>query len=339
MSNITPKIVVVTPVKNESWILDRFLSVTSQFADHIIIADQCSTDDSVDICRKYAKVTVFENKSEKYDEAERQIALLKTARELVPEHKIILALDADELLAADATSKIGWQTMLRSEPGTVLCFEKPDLYVRPDLCIRYDIPWPIGYVDDGAEHKPRKIHSIRIPLPPEAPRLYLHDVKFLHYRLTRPAAEAAKFRMYSVLENVNQLSPLRRRRIRYADGFNHLSAGRLEPTPTAWFSGWEEQGIDMHTITCYNRYWYDQEVLSQLLRHGSKRFWGDDIWNYDWNEYHQQVNINHKFDAETNIQGPPFLYKFGLSLLDWADAQGRSIKNTLLPGKVDRGWR
>jgi len=34
------RIVVVTPVRNEAWILERFLSVTSRFADHIIIADQ-----------------------------------------------------------------------------------------------------------------------------------------------------------------------------------------------------------------------------------------------------------------------------------------------------------
>lgn len=39
-----PQIIVVTPIKNEDWILDRFLSTTSLWADNIIIADQCSTD-------------------------------------------------------------------------------------------------------------------------------------------------------------------------------------------------------------------------------------------------------------------------------------------------------
>ncbi|WP_260675883.1 MULTISPECIES: hypothetical protein [Nostocales] len=37
--NKIAKIVVMTPVKNEAWIVDRFLSVTSQFADYIIIAE------------------------------------------------------------------------------------------------------------------------------------------------------------------------------------------------------------------------------------------------------------------------------------------------------------
>src|SRR5437773_12541499 len=55
------RVVVVTPVRNEAWILERFLSVTSRFADHIIVADQRSSDDSRAICSRYGKVTVIDN--------------------------------------------------------------------------------------------------------------------------------------------------------------------------------------------------------------------------------------------------------------------------------------
>jgi glycosyltransferase involved in cell wall biosynthesis len=103
MMNQIPKIVVITPVKNEAWILDRFLAVTSQFADCIIIADQNSTDGSLTIYKNYPKVILIQNESEQFNEAERQILLIQKARELVPEHKILLALDADEILAASAT--------------------------------------------------------------------------------------------------------------------------------------------------------------------------------------------------------------------------------------------
>jgi glycosyltransferase involved in cell wall biosynthesis len=68
MIQTSPKIVVLTPIKNEEWILERFLSVTSQFADLIIIADQNSTDSSRNICQKYPKVKLIENKSDQYDE-------------------------------------------------------------------------------------------------------------------------------------------------------------------------------------------------------------------------------------------------------------------------------
>src|SRR6185312_9661589 len=126
------KIIVITPAKNEAWILDRFLAVTSQFADVIIVADQHSTDGSLDIYPKYPKVHLVSNNDSNYDEATRQLLLLKTARSLVPDHKrVILALDADEILAADSLNTPGWQSMLDARPGTVLHFEKPDLYLTP----------------------------------------------------------------------------------------------------------------------------------------------------------------------------------------------------------------
>lgn len=240
MTDQTPKIVVITPVKNEDCILERFLAVTSQFAD------QNSTDQSIAICKKYPKVIVIENKSDKFNEAERQILLIKTVRELVPEHKILLALDADKILAASATKTVGWQSMLKAKPGTVLCFEKPDLYLTPNQCIRYKIPWPLGYVDDGVEHKPRKIHSIRIPMPDYAPRLYIHDVKILHYAVVRPAAQAAKYRMYSVIENVLSTGFPLTRRLEYDPSliFRELELN-VSPSPTEWFAGWEEFGIEL----------------------------------------------------------------------------------------------
>jgi len=71
-----PKIVVITPVKSKAWILDRFLATTSHFADHIIIADQDSTDGSQEICKRYPKVILIRNDSSEYSEARRQTLLL-----------------------------------------------------------------------------------------------------------------------------------------------------------------------------------------------------------------------------------------------------------------------
>ena len=281
--NQIPKIVVITPVKNEAWILDRFLTVTSQFADNIIIADQNSTDESIAICKSYPKVTLIQNKSEKYDEAERQLLLIQTARELVPEHKILLALDADEILAASAMRTVGWQSMLKAEPGTVLCFEKPDLYLTPSQCVRYDLAWPLGYVDDGAIHEPKKIHSIRIPMPDYALRAHVHDVKILHYAMLRPAAQAAKYRLYSVIENSMSTGFALTRRQKYdLDNLFNLMKPSVSPSPIEWFTTWEEVGIDMKTIIGQKYSWHDFEVLKYFCKHGLLRFWIDDIWNFDW---------------------------------------------------------
>ena len=39
-----PLQVVMTPVRNEAWVLKAFLEATSLWADYIIVADQMSTD-------------------------------------------------------------------------------------------------------------------------------------------------------------------------------------------------------------------------------------------------------------------------------------------------------
>jgi len=310
--NQTPKIVVITPVKNEAWILDRFLAVTSQFADCIIIADQNSTDESPAICKNYSKVILIQNKSEQFNEAERQILLIQKARELVPEHKILLALDADEILAASATKTVGWQSMLKAKPGTVLCFEKPDLYLTPNQCVRHDISWPLGYVDDGIEHKPTRIHSIRIPVPDYAPRVYIHDVKIVHYSMIRPGNQASKFRFYSVLENVLSTGFGLTRRKKYDSNklFMGFSKLQFSPSPSEWFNGWEDIGIDMKTVITQKYNWQDFEVLKYFHKYGVRRFWLDDIWGFDWEAcrlYAKSIGMtnipDYKISAQPKIIG------------------------------------
>ena len=311
MEEIKPKIVVLTPIKNEEWILERFLSVTSQFADHIIIADQNSTDESVSICKLYPKVTLIQNPSDEYNEADRQILLIQTARRLVPEHKILLALDADEILAANATQTLGWQTMLKAKPGTVLYFEKPDLYLTPNQAIRYSTPWPIGYVDDGIEHQPVKIHSIRIPRPDYAPILHIHDVKILHYGLARKSGQDSKMRFYSVIENTLKTRSLWGRRLIYSSDKNYIQAYKLTPSEAEWFTSWEKMGIDMLSISHQKYYWYDFEVLQYFKQYGCYRFWLDDIWKFDWEYcrlYAQSIGITGI--SEHKIFTPPKIVRW-----------------------------
>jgi glycosyltransferase involved in cell wall biosynthesis len=297
------KIVVLTPVRNEEWILETFLKVTSQFADLIIIADQGSTDGSLSICRNFEKVYVISNPDQKYDEASRQRLLIQTARELVPGERILLALDSDEILAANARGTGDWQRMLSADSGTVLIFEKPNLYRTAESCIRYEIDFPGGYIDDGAEHIGAKVHSIRIPVSDGAPRLILGDIKFLHYALLRPKGQAAKLRMYSVVENLAKTKNVFQRRKYYDAKDNWEKHGRVEGTDPKWFSGWEQLGIDVRSIRDEEYYWQDYETLSYLTKYGSLRFWLDDIWEFDWRELAESEG------ERTRILAPPVFFR------------------------------
>jgi hypothetical protein len=276
-------IVVLTPLKNDAWILRRFLEVTSIFADRIIIADQGSTDGSLAICAEFPKVTVIDNSVSEYDEASRQRLLIRAAREMVPMPRLMLALDCDEIAAADAMGTPGWQAMLSARPGTVLLFEKPNLYLTTANCERRPLDFPGGFVDDDlSPHRPQRIHSPRLPMPENSPQLILGDVKFLHYALVRPEAQKAKMRMYAALENVMGTKSLYTRRRYYWSRKVLRAMGPVEPSPRAWFEGWERRGIDMTTIEDVQPYWQDLATLELLRAHGARRFWLDDIWEKDW---------------------------------------------------------
>src|SRR5690242_20974179 len=76
-----PQIICVTPARNEAWIVERFLRAAELWADHVILADQHSTDQTVAIARQFDKVRVVTNPSGEYDEGKRQELLLAAARE------------------------------------------------------------------------------------------------------------------------------------------------------------------------------------------------------------------------------------------------------------------
>ena len=115
------KIVVLTPVKNEAWILPLFCRSTSIWADYIVIADQQSTDGSREIVSQYPKVIIIDNDSPDLDEGYRDKILVDKARELVGNNGILFRIDADEIFTPNFESK-EWKKIKDSECGTVWHF-------------------------------------------------------------------------------------------------------------------------------------------------------------------------------------------------------------------------
>ena len=306
MNKNRPLITVLVPIKNEEWSLERFLSVTSQFADHILIADQGSTDRSTEICRRFPKVHLFPNPSPIYDESQRQHLLIDEARRVVQGQRLLLALDADEVLAADAPDTEGWKKMLNAAPGTIIHIFKPDLRSPVTNCLRISKPWVLGYMDDGAPHSGYTIHSTRVPSPPGHPVLVLDDVNVLHYNLVRPRALRAKFRRYCALEHLGKLSNWYRRTINYRKSMDWSLAGERGTSPESWFLGWERKGIDMRTIVDSEFYMHDVEVLRLFKKHGLSFFRFDDIWDLDWEKCRQWALAKGLSEIPTEVIPAPF---------------------------------
>jgi glycosyltransferase involved in cell wall biosynthesis len=310
-------IIVLTPVKNEGWILRRFLSVTSCFADNIIVADQNSTDESVAICAEFPKVHLIRNENVEYSEAQRQLLLINTARKLYRGRTLLLALDADEILAANALETSGWQTMLRAAPGSALYFEKVTLIGDGSDCIRSH-PLLLGCIDDGLEHQPRRIHSERLPRSDHCPEIRIHDVKILDYQLMRPEGQLSKTRFYAVVENVHgTLHLIGRRRVYDPASILKRLRETSEESRPEWFKNWTDLGIDMLSIVCSRYYWYEFHILKQFKAYGVRRFWFDKIWAFDWESVRQYAAKSGLPDVPINpIKAPPLLLVKGLNIMD-----------------------
>lgn len=280
-------IVVLTPTKNEAWILPRFLDVCSQFADLILIADQFSSDASRDIIGRYPKAMLIENPNSDYDENFRQQLLIKKAREIIPGRKLLLALDADEIMTADSLNSNFWYAIESIEPGTILSFEKPEVMLYNNTCLRYNDFFLLGYIDDGAPHTGKKIHSTRIPKNDKSRIIRVDDVKFMHYAHSRPVEYRARQRLYSIVEKNKGTDPFYRRLLKYSNKLvEYLPKTDLKPIPFDWIDNWEFKGIDMRTIESSLFNTYNLQVIDHFLINGSSTYYLDDIWDIDWEDFY-----------------------------------------------------
>lgn len=67
METITSPIhIVMTPTRNEAWVIRAFLESTTRWADYVIICDQMSTDGTREIVNEYINLngTPFSEKWE-----------------------------------------------------------------------------------------------------------------------------------------------------------------------------------------------------------------------------------------------------------------------------------
>lgn len=284
-----PLVFCLTPVKNEAWILERFLKCASLWADQIIIADQGSTDGSKEIAARFPKVTIIDNSLQEYNEPERQKLLIAEARR-TPGHKVLLALDADEFLTANFLTSPEWESILTSPPGTVISFQWPIIQANmSDLSFFYfRSEIPVGFIDDGTEHDGKLIHSCRVPNPPGAPSLLPTQIKLMHYCLLDRDRFRSRMRWYQCFEYLT----LKRRPIELYRFYNlvvYVSSEAIKPVPPEWIRGYEEQGIEMSIINRPGGYRWDKEVLEYFEEHGVEKFRRLGVWDVDWSVIYHDI--------------------------------------------------
>lgn len=89
--------IVLMPVKNEDWVLNFTLDTISKFSKKIIIADNNSSDSSIEISKKY-NADIIQNNSKFHNNIVRS-QLLSYSREKYGSNNLIMFIDADEFIS------------------------------------------------------------------------------------------------------------------------------------------------------------------------------------------------------------------------------------------------
>lgn len=282
-----PFIICLTPVKNEAWILDRFIQCVSLWADHIIIADQMSTDGSREIALKYPKVQLLHNPSTTFNEPIRQKLLLDAARQIPTkeQRKLFIALDADECLTGNFNESTEWQIIYNAPRGTIIRFDFLNIHSnKKQYWLGGNKAW--GFMDDDvSEHQGRLIHSFRIPLPSNTPTIYCKDIKVLHYQFTDWLRMTAKHRWYQCYEVINRPNMHAISIFRMYHHMYGLQKSQFQSLKPEWFDFYEKNGIDMFSVNKEKTYYWDNQVETHFEQYGTKYFAMLNIWQNASNKF------------------------------------------------------
>lgn len=282
--NCYPLHIVMTPVRNEAWVLRAFLETTSQWADYIIIADQMSTDGSREIALSYDKVILIDNKNPEFNEPERQAMLIAKAREVAAGRDTLLwGLDADEILAANTFETEDWRRILNSKPGDVFWFKWAE--ICPDKTHYWLSPttyYPWLFHDDGKEphgNYVRNMHSMRIPYPIEEKQMhYVDDFRVLHLAYLNPFRTESKRRFYTFIDwEMNHRPAVSLARLYTQTKINN----EVKELPDDYIYRKEKGGFDIWELidTYSTKSWFDDYIVERLPKYSVKKTRKLPLWD------------------------------------------------------------
>ena len=277
-----PEIYCLTPVKNEEWIIERFLKAASLWADKIIISDQGSTDRTVEIAKTFPKVILLDNSQLKeFNEQEMRAPLFAEARKY-PGKKLLISLDADEILTPNFDSP-EWDTIYNAEEGTRFVFDW--LHIMPDLKSYFTtIDNTCAFIDDGEEYNVGLIHVPRQPCPTKGVKtIKLNDVRILHFQFTNWERMERKHIWYQMYERIYypQKSCVSIfRGLHYDKCF--LENNKTYPLKKEWLDLYKSYNIDITSVISVPSYIWDQKILEYIATQPPKYFNRIDTWDINW---------------------------------------------------------
>ena len=193
-------------MRNEAWVLEAFLTHCSSWADHIIIADQHSSDGSREIALRFPKVTLVDNPRVEMDMSFAR-NLLFQAVDKIEGDKIVFALDADEFLSEGFSETSDWKKILCSTPNKIFSFRWLNLINDYRHAFGEDMTfmeWAC-HLDPKTslsslyqQCEARAIHESRIPCIDKAEYIHVEEIVFVHLGKLCKARCESKGLLYQV---------------------------------------------------------------------------------------------------------------------------------------------
>lgn len=266
-------LIVLTPVKNEAWILPTFLKAVSVWADYIIVSDQGSTDNSKEIAKSFDKVILIDNSSLKdFNEFEMRNPLLQESRKIEGEN-VLFWLDADEFLTPDFESD-EWKFMINLPQGSHFDFLCGNVLPKFRYYGKVSYPTPVGFVDDGREPISTTIvHGSRTCVETKKEDVYYIAQKMLllHLQFVDWERMESKHRWYQCFERINypNKSAVDIYR-RYHWMFSQASFNNM--FDNNWIERYLKNGVNITDIVYEHNYWWDDKVREYVGQYGCSYF-------------------------------------------------------------------
>jgi glycosyltransferase involved in cell wall biosynthesis len=283
------------PVKNDSWILNKSLRAACSFADHVMVFDDDSDDETQCIYKsmlaEFSNVTLIHRPRLDFDGPALRNFMLSHARKHDGEN-IIIELHADEILSSRvllSDSREAFKSAFAScdsiEMPWLTIWGSPNT-IRDDQSVWSKNHCVFAFRDDRqCEFLGPAFHGARVPDGLLKRRRRLIDYPVLHYQFLNRNYEESKqclYHMYEKLHHPDKPDYVINRV--YACSHDRRSI-RLKNIQTEHIHGWADVGVDLlHWESFPEDNWRDSWILGKFNEYGVKHFKCLNIWGIDWAE-------------------------------------------------------
>lgn len=322
-----PQIIVLTPVRNEAWVLRAFLAATSLWADKIIIADQMSTDGSREIYKEFqlslplslsshkCELIVINNDRKEMHQAATRRLLFDKAREVLngDTNAILFALDADEFLSGDFVHTEDWKRIMNSEPDDAFCWRWMNLKEGDITQYCPDAPyfyWAVHVSESlwEGEFPDNFIHEWRLPWPPQCTKekeFKMDDFSSIHFARINTKRQKNKWRFYWASSIANK--PTWNRWALYRQ-YNSEEVQNYKDVPSHLYDYYLQNNVDTLSLVDLDDcgQYYSDEVIKYMNRGGVRPYLWTGIWDEEWCK-------------QNGIQDPQkWIHKMWLAYMRWS---------------------